>query len=358
MVRDDTGDSRMGTQGRRETLEEVLARWAGEEPLRRSVAATVRDLAGAALAIAEQLSIAPLVGGLGAAVGTNASGDTKKAFDDIANQIVFDALDERHVAAFASEESEAVVTMNPTAPLAVAVDPLDGSANLPIDGPMGVIFSVRPSVEGEPDAAFLRPGHEQLAAGLVLFGAATMLAVTTGEGTDLYVFERASGDFVRATAGARIPPHGTIFAVNAANARHWSREFRAVVAELQAGADGPRGEDFNTRWYGALVMEVMRMLVEGGLYLYPGDQRPRFRSGLIRLVYEAHPVAWLVEEAGGIASDGTARILDKCAHDPHERTPMIFGSPDRVKEALYQLDESAGTTAQAPLFSDRGLFRG
>jgi fructose-1,6-bisphosphatase I len=348
----------MSAQADGETLPEVLTRWVGQEHGRRPVAATIQHLVGAARAIGEQLALAPLVGGLSDAAGTNASGDTKKVFDDIANQMLAHALDEAFVAAYASEESETVALLNRTAPLVVAVDPLDGSGNLNFDAPLGVIFSIRPSVEGDATLAFHRPGCDQLAAGLVLFGAATMLALSVGEGTDLYVLDRDAGVFVRSTKGVRIPPHGTTYAVNGANARHWFPEFRAYVADLQAGADGSRGEDFNTRWYGALVMEVVRMLLEGGVYLYPADERPRFRSGLIRLVYEAHPVALLIEQAGGLATDGATRILDKRAREIHERTPMIFGSIDRVKEALYQLDEANGHAARAPLFNDRGLFRG
>ncbi len=348
----------MGTQGARETLREALGDWVGSDGGRSPVAQTIEHLAGAALAIGAQLAEAPLIGGLGDAVGTNASGDTKKAFDDVANQILAHALDEKLVAAYASEESDEIAVLDRHAPLVVAVDPLDGSANLTIDGPMGVIFSIRPSVEGDPSRSFHRPGRDQLAAGLVLFGAATMLVLSVGEGTDLYALDRGVGVFVRVTKGVRIPPHGATYAVNSANSRHWFPEFRACVADLQAGADGPRGEDFNTRWHGALVMEVVRMLLEGGIYLYPADERPRFRSGLIRLVYEAHPVALLIEQAGGLATDGTTRILDKRAREIHERTPLLFGSIDRVKETLCQLEGANGTAARAPLFNDRGLFRG
>jgi fructose-1,6-bisphosphatase I len=335
----------------------VLAAWAGGDTGRRGVAATLNDLAGAAVAIGRQLAAAPLVGGFGESVGTNASGDTKKVLDDIANQLVADALDDELVAAFASEESESVAVRNPSAPLVVAVDPLDGSANLPINGPIGMVFSVRPATGGDPAGALYRPGAEQLAAGFVFFGPATMMALTVGEGTDLYALGPDGATFVRTAASVQIPPRTAIYSVNASNARHWYPEFRSFITDLQAGAEGSLGEDFNMRWYGALVMEALRMLLQGGIYLYPADRRPRFRSGLLRLVYEAHPVAMLIEQAGGVATDGKVRILDKAAGDVHERTPLIFGSADRVEEALARIDVLHRAN-RAPLFGDRGLLRG
>ena len=346
----------METVGRSSgTLREVLEAWAGGDALRLACASTVADLARAARDLGDLVASAPLVGGLGDAVGTNASGDTKKALDDLANDIVANALDRSLVAAFGSEESDEVEAWSADAPLVVAVDPLDGSANLAINGPLGMIFSLRPRGEGDPTRALLRPGVEQLVAGFVFFGPATMMALSLGEGTDLYTMD-ADGEFRRTTASVRIPSGGSIYSINASNARHWSTAVRAYVADLEAGVDGPLGEDVNMRWYGALVMEALRMLVQGGIYLYPGDARPRYRSGLLRLVYEAHPVAMLIEQAGGVATDGEVRILEKAADDIHDRTPLVFGSSDRVAEAQAYF-EGVGAGHRAPLFADRGLFR-
>ena len=239
----------------------------------------------------------------------------------------------------------------------MAVDPLDGSGNLAINGPIGLIFSIRPNT-GEPaGSVFLRPGSEQLAAGFVLFGPATLLVLTVRSGTDIYALDPEDGGFVRSTTGIRVPEGTPAYAVNSANARHWSPAFRTYVADLEAGADGLRGRDFNMRWYGALVIEALRVLMRGGIYLYPADHRAKYRSGWLRTVYEAHPVALLMEEAGGSATDGTVRILDRTATDLHERTPLVFGSADKVARVGRYLNGLSYDAERAPLFSNRGLFR-
>jgi len=346
------------TPGSDEQLHEVLAAWAGGDEGRVGVATTLVALAGAGVALGRHLAMAPLAAGIEEVVGTDTSGDPQKEADLLAHRLVLESLRGAPVAALVSEEQDKPVELAPGAPLVVAVDPLDGSGNLAIDGPMGMIFSIRPASVGDaPERAFLHPGTEQVAAGFVLYGPATLLVLTTGAGTDLYVLRPDDQVFVRSTRGIRVPAGTPEYAVNASNARHWLPGFRAYVADLQAGADGLRGLDFSMRWYGALVIEAVRILIRGGVYLYPADRRPKYRSGSLRLVYEAQPLAMLVEEAGGAATDGHGRILDRSAEDLHQRTPLVFGSPDKVARVGRYLDESTYDAERAPLFATRGLFR-
>lgn len=339
-----------------ERLPCVLAAWAGGDAPREAVAAAIASLTSAGVRIGRELAVAPLVGGLDDVVGNNASGDPQKRMDLFAHQLVLESLRAGPVAVLASEEEELPTVLAPGAPLVVAVDPIDGSGNLAINGPVGLIFSIRPNTGEAPERVFLRPGVEQLAAGFVLYGPATILVLTTGSGTDLYALSPGDGVFVRSTRGIRIPIGTPEYAVNASNARHWLPGFRSYVADLQAGAEGLRGLDFSTRWYGALVIEALRILIRGGVYLYPADRRPKHRSGSLRLVYEAHPIAMMIEEAGGAATDGRDRILTRSAEALHERTPFVFGSADKVARVGRYLDETYDAE-RAPLFATRGLFR-
>ncbi len=345
------------TPVRNERLDDVLVAWAQDDEQRHAIARTIVALAKAAVALGHQLETAPLIGGLDETLGTNASGDAQKVLDAEAHRLLLSSLEHAPVAAMASEEDDHSTALTPGAPLVVAVDPLDGSGNLAINGPIGMIFSIRPSTGGAPDDEFLRPGSEQLAAGFFLYGPATLLVVSTGTGTDIYALRPEDEAFVRSTQGIRIPEGTPAYAVNSSNARHWTPEFRAYVADLQAGAEGLRGQDFNMRWYGALVIEALRILYRGGIYLYPADVRPKYRSGWLRLVYEAHPIAFLMEQAGGQATDGHDRILDKTASDLHERTPLVFGSADKVKRVGRYLKSFSRDAEREPLFATRGLLR-
>jgi fructose-1,6-bisphosphatase I len=345
------------TSGDPVRLDEVLAAWAAGTEDREAVASAIVALAAASIEIGRQLAVAPLVGGLDDKVGSNASGDLQSRMDEQAHRVLLDALQATPVAVFASEEHDIPIGLNLGAPLVVAVDPLDGSGNLAINGPIGLIFSIRPNTGEAPESVFLRPGSEQLAAGFVLYGPATLLVLTVRSGTDVYALQPADGTFVRSTEGIRVPEGTADYAVNSANARHWSPGFRTYVADLEAGADGLRGRDFNMRWYGALVIEALRVLMRGGIYLYPADRRAKYRSGWLRTLYEAHPVALLMEEAGGSATDGSERILDKSAKDLHERTPLVFGSADKVARVGRYLNGLSYDAERAPLFSSRGLFR-
>jgi fructose-1,6-bisphosphatase I len=224
---------------------------------------------------------------------------------------------------------------------------------------IGTIFSLLPSAansSGLEPSAFLRAGHEQLAAGYVLYGPHTALALTLGAGTDIFTLDAARGGFVLTGAQVRVAPHAREFAINASNYRHWDTPVRTWFDDCLAGAEGPRGENFNMRWIASMVAEAHRILVRGGVYVYPGDARHGYRDGRLRLLYEANPIALLIEQAGGYASTGSERILDRMPRLLHERVPFVFGAREEVEriERYHFGDVPKGETS--PLFARRGLF--
>jgi fructose-1,6-bisphosphatase I len=334
------------------TLRDHLEAWAGGEPERVDVAATVGAIAGAAARLAEVVALGPLAGAVSAVVGSNADGDAQKELDLRADALLMAALRAAPVAACASEEHAEVVALRPDARLAVAIDPLDGSSNIDTNVSIGSIFSVLPA-----DSGFLRPGSAQLAAGFIVYGPHTALVLTLRQGVQAFVLDRRSGSFVLTRPQVRIPGGRREYAINGSNARHWDPAIRAYVEDCQAGADGPRGQDYNTRWIASLVAETYRILGRGGVFLYPGDVRPGYLNGRLRLVYEASPLALVVEEAGGAATDGRTRILDLAPKALHQRVPLVFGDREEVERVA---DYATGRTAngeRSPLFGHRGLFR-
>jgi fructose-1,6-bisphosphatase I len=340
------------------TLREHLDAWAGASDGRQAIAATVLAIAEGAAELAALVAAGPLAGDLGEVIGESRDGDGQKVLDQRAHDLFIEKLWQAPVAAVVSEEAAEPVELEPGAPIAVALDPLDGSNNIAINGPLGTIFSVLPSVRSESaEEAFLIAGNRQLAAGFVLYGPHTALALTVRDGTHLFVLDPASRQFQHSTGPLQVPKGRREYAINASNARHWPLPIRAYVEECTAGAVGPRGADYNTRWIGALVAEAYRILLRGGIYLYPGDARPGYRRGRLRLVYEANPIALLFEQAGGNAIDGYGRILDLLPQEIHEHVPLIFGSPDKVKRVLELHASGVPQAGQRPLFKTRGLFR-
>ncbi|MEI8240014.1 MAG: class 1 fructose-bisphosphatase [Actinomycetota bacterium] len=340
-------------------LASCLRDWAGDDPTRCAVAATIETLAAASLTLAAALRQALLRGDHDDHVGNNTDGDRQRSVDIEAHDTVVAALAGSAVAALASEEAEGIILLNAGAPLLLAIDPLDGSANLAVDGPVGMIFSIRHAATGrEPTADdFLTAGTHQISAGMVLFGPATVLALTVGDGVEVFAVDEPAGCYRRIHHRVRTPTGTREFAINASNSRHWSPAVRSYVTDLTEGTDGRRGADFNMRWFGALVADAYRILLRGGIFLYPADGRTGYSQGRLRMVYEAQPIAMLFEQSGGAATDGTRRILELTAAHLHARTPLVFGSADKVgRTARYR--ELAGTDPdQAPLFGTRGLFR-
>ena len=322
-----------------------------------AAAATVAALAGAAAKIARLVGQGPLGGAHGAATGSaNADGDGQVALDLQANELVLAALRGAPVAYFASEEENAILTLANDAPVSVAVDPLDGSSNVDVNVSIGTIFSIFPTEPAGATASFFRPGAEQLAAGYFIYGPHTALVLSLGQGVDLFVLDPASGSFRLARGGLAVPVQTKEFAINASNYRHWFPPIRTFIDDCLEGADGPRGKNFNMRWVASLVAEAHRIFARGGVFLYPADRRPGYGRGRLRLLYEAFPIAFLIEQAGGAATDGIEPILPKVPVELHQRTPLVFGSAEKVTRiAGYHIDPSL-VRDLPPLFRDRSLF--
>jgi fructose-1,6-bisphosphatase I len=322
------------------------------------VAEVVARLAEAAISLSALIAKGPLAGALGSDTGIrNADGDHQKQLDDIANRLILTALRETAVAYFASEEEDAILTLDASRTLAVAVDPLDGSSNIDVTVPIGTIFSIFEASPEGATASFFRPGSEQLAAGYFVYGSHTALVLTTGAGVDLFVYDRDAAAFLLARSDLRIPIAAKEFAINASNYRHWFEPIKTFIDDCIAGADGPRGKDFNMRWVASLVAETHRIFSRGGIFLYPADQRPGYENGRLRLIYEAAPIAMLAEQAHGSATDGHRRILDKVPASMHERTPLIFGSAEKVERIERHHTDPDFLRQNSPLFGGRGLFR-
>lgn len=285
----------------------------------------IAAIAGAVPPLAARLAAGRLPGDPETVVGTNDSGDRQKALDLAAHHHMLAALRAAGVRRVLSEEAEAVIALNEGGDFDVAIDPIDGSGSIGIGAPLGLLFSVLPSA---PDS-FLRPGRTAVAAGYASFGHSVDFGFSTGQGVHVATLE-PGGDFRIAHEGLRLKPQASTIAYNASNERHWAPGLRDWAADLRAGADGPRGRDFNMRWLAAAVGELHRILLKGGLFLYPDDARPGYGRGRLRLIYEAAPIAFLIERAGGQATDGRRPILDLAADSLHQMTPLIFGAADEV----------------------------
>ncbi|MGP9821478.1 class 1 fructose-bisphosphatase [Salinarimonas sp. NSM] len=300
-----------------------------------AIARTILALASAAVELSGLVARGALESALGAEVGEgHEAGDAQRALDVVADELFLKALAGAPVAAVASEEREDVHALAPGAPLAVAIDPLDGSSNIDVNAPVGAIFSIldaQADAGADPQAVFLAPGTRQRAAGIFVFGPATTLVVSTGRGVDLHVLDRDAGGFRLARAGVTVPERAREFAINASNRRHWEAPLAAWFGDCLAGREGPLGSDHNMRWIASLVAETYRIFTRGGVYLYPADARAGYARGRLRLVYEGRPIAFLTEQAGGLATDGRRRILDLEAGTLHERCPLVFGSREMVE---------------------------
>lgn len=290
-----------------------------DEPVARLVLA----LAGAASAIAAEIR-SPATALDAAAGAVNADGDTQKKLDVIADEIVLEVLREAGAAAYLSEERDDAVPLDPDGGLIVACDPLDGSSNIGVNVSVGTIFSVLSAAGGA-----LQPGRAQLAAGFFVYGPQTTLLLSTGSGTASFRMDE-EGSFVMIVEDVSIPSQASEFAINASNRRHWPAPILRYVDGCLAGAEGPRGHDYNMRWVASLVAETWRIISRGGVFLYPADARKGYEAGRLRLVYEAAPVAMLVEQAGGRATDGSADILGIVPQTLHQRVPLVFGVLEEV----------------------------
>jgi fructose-1,6-bisphosphatase I len=339
-------------------LDRYLDAWAGGDARRNEVAATIASIAEATVSIAELVALGPLAGQLAAVVGRNAGGDEQNDLDVRTNEIIFAALRKAPVAVVGSEEEASPVVLDEHAPLGVALDPLDGSSNVATNVSIGTIFSVLPvATSGTLEATLLQPGTEQLAAGFVLYGPQTALVLSVGAGTQFFTLDRRTSAFRLTRPDLQIAQGNGEFAINASNYRHWDEAIRTYVDDCFAGVEGPRRQDFNMRWIASLVAEAFRILAKGGIYLYPRDARPGYQNGRLRLVYEANPIAMLIEQAGGAATDGVNRILEIVPRELHQRVPLVFGSREKVERAARYHTGGLAIGERSPLFGRRGLFR-
>lgn len=275
--------------------------------------------------LAARLAAGRLHGDPEAIVGINDSGDKQKALDLAAHDHMLAALRQAGVRRVLSEEAEAVIDLNDSGEFDVAIDPIDGSGSIGIGAPLGLLFSVLPADED----SFLRPGRTAVAAGYGSFGHSVDFGFSTGQGVHVATHDAGAG-FRIAREGLRLKPAASTIAYNASNERHWAPGLQDWARDLRLGADGPRGRDFNMRWLAAAVGELHRILLKGGLFIYPDDARPGYAQGRLRLSYEAVPIAFLIEQAGGQATDGRRPILDLVPDSLHQMTPLIFGASDEV----------------------------
>ena len=290
-------------------------------------------------AIAVAIGKGDLAGVLGSAGSDNVQGEVQKKLDVISNEILLEANEwGGHLAAMASEEMEhphPIPHRYPKGEYLLLFDPLDGSSNIDVNVSIGTIFSVLRCPEGmEPDEkAFLQPGRNQVCAGYALYGPTTLLVLTLGDGVVVFTLDREVGSFVLTAENVRIPEDTKEFAINMSNQRFWESPVQRYIDELGAGKDGPRGKDFNMRWIASMVADVHRICCRGGVFLYPRDRKDPTKAGKLRLLYEANPMALIVEQAGGAATNGHQRILDIQPEQLHQRVAVILGSKNEVERA-------------------------
>jgi fructose-1,6-bisphosphatase I len=303
----------------------------------------------------KRISISVNKGALGDVLGSahteNVQGEVQKKLDIIANEVLIEANEwGGHLAAMASEEMEdvyAVPNRFPQGEYLLLFDPLDGSSNIDVNVSIGTIFSVlkRDDASGPvTEADFLQPGRQQAAAGYCVYGPQTTLVLTVGDGVAMFTLDREQGSWVLTQDGVQIPEDTQEFAINMSNMRHWAPPMRRYIDECLAGTEGVRGKNFNMRWIASMVADVHRILTRGGVFIYPWDQREPSKAGKLRLMYEANPMGFLVEQAGGAATNGQQRILDIAPDALHQRVSVMLGSKNEV-ERVTRYHQEAGWTA-------------
>ncbi|HAS51910.1 MAG TPA: class 1 fructose-bisphosphatase [Gammaproteobacteria bacterium] len=309
----------------------------------------INDVVIACKAIASAVRYGSLVGVLGTADTENIQGETQKKLDVISNNL-FIRRNEwgGHVAALASEEMNDVYHLPiqyPRGKYLLIFDPLDGSSNTDVNGAVGTIFSVLRRPDGTTGEAteddFLQPGVRQVCAGYALYGPSTMMVLTTGQGTNGFTLDQRIGEFILTHPNMQIPQDTQEFSINAAYTRFWDAPLRRYIDECLEGKEGPRRKDFNMRWAGAMIADVHRVLCRGGVFLYPIDRKLRAKNqeGKLRLMYEANPMSFIVEQAGGLSSTGTQRIMELQPTGLHQRCPVIMGSKNEVERVIsYHLE--------------------
>jgi fructose-1,6-bisphosphatase I/sedoheptulose-1,7-bisphosphatase len=327
--------------------------------------ALILNCALACKAISRRVAAGALAGVTGSAAVRNVQGETQQKLDVIANDLFLQTNDwSGTVAGMVSEELADPYPLPerfPRGKYLLLFDPLDGSSNIDVNVAVGSIFSILRAPKPGTDAVaadFLQPGAQQVCAGYAIYGPATMLVITLGRGVHGFTLDPQIGEFLLTHPEIRIDPVTSEFAINASNERFWQPAVKFYVEECLAGSSGPRGRDFNMRWIASLVAETHRILMRGGVFLYPKDNKDPAKPGRLRLLYEANPISLIIEQAGGLATNGSERILGIQPTALHQRIGFVFGSAREVERiANYHRDHNE-RKSDAPLFGRRGLFRG
>jgi fructose-1,6-bisphosphatase I len=303
----------------------------------------LNDIVTACKVISNMVNHGALVGVLGSAESENIQGETQKKLDVLTNEVFIKSNEwAGHLAAMASEEMDTIYDIPakyPRGKYLLTFDPLDGSSNIDVNVSVGTIFSILrcPGTGDSPsEGAFLQAGTQQVAAGYALYGPSTMMVLTTGNGVNGFTLDQNIGEFILTHPNMTIPADTREFAINASNMRFWEPPVRRYVQECLDGKEGPRGEDFNMRWIASMVAEVHRILTRGGVFMYPIDSKMKSKGqgGKLRLLYEANPMSFIIEQAGGASITGTERIMELQPESLHQRVPVILGSKNEVERIL------------------------
>jgi fructose-1,6-bisphosphatase I/sedoheptulose-1,7-bisphosphatase len=327
--------------------------------------ALILDIALACKTISRVVAQGNLAGMLGNAGTINVQGEEQIKLDVQANSCFLQATEwGGHVAGMVSEEIEepyAIPAQYPRGKYLLAFDPLDGSSNIDVNVTVGSIFSITRAADPGVDATaqdFLQPGHEQVAAGYAIYGPSTMLVLSVGRGVHGFTLDPSIGEFFLTHPAMSIPRTTSTFAINTSNHRFWEPAVRRYVDECLAGSTGPRGRDFTMRWVASLVVEAHRILTRGGVFLYPRDSKKAGAAGRLRLLYEANPIGFLIEQAGGRASTGRQPLLGILPTDIHQRVGFVFGTAEEVERVeRYHTEAYEADDPDIPMYAKRGLFR-
>ncbi len=299
------------------------------------------DVARACKSISHAVNQGALTGNLGVAESSNVQGEVQKQLDLICDEIFTDSLIwTGHLAAMASEEVDDIITIPahyPKGKYLICFDPLDGSSNVALNLSVGTIFSILQcpeDVKSPQVADFMQPGSQQVCAGFCIYGPSTILVLTTGSGVNGFTLDHTIGEFILTHPNITIPEQTAEFAINVSNQRYWEKPVQRYIEECMNGTQGVREKNFNMRWIASMVAEVYRILTRGGIFMYPLDYKVPKMPGRLRLMYEANPMSFIIEQAGGMASTGRARIMDLIPEDIHQRVPVIMGSKCEVERVV------------------------
>jgi fructose-1,6-bisphosphatase I len=304
----------------------------------------IKDTMVACKDIAYKLGQGELAGILGATEDENIQGETQKMLDVISNDLLKNILcSNPYVKGVGSEEEDYTIAGHADGKYLVTFDPLDGSSNIDVNLSVGTIFSILKAPDdnrtGDDQDVFLQPGNKQVAAGYVLYGPSTLLVMTTGKGVNLFTLDTNIGEFVLTKEQLKVTEDTAEFAINMSNQRFWEPEMQQYIDDCLQGEEGPLGKRYNMRWVASMVAEVHRILIRGGIFMYPYDSRDPSKAGKLRLMYEGNPMSMIVEQAGGLSSTGRMCIMDVQPKDIHDRVPVILGSKNEVTKVVAMIGD-------------------